>query len=143
MRPRIIAAILLLAFATVAFAQSRPANPSAALTGTIRVTLLGTASGPPVRVNRYQMSTLVEAGGQTLLFDCGRGTLLRLAQAGVPIPGVNKLFISHLHSDHIVDIPDLYLSGWDVARSTQAVHGDLGAGRYARHDGEPAEGLRL
>jgi len=78
----------------------------------IRVTLLGTASGPPVRLNRYQMSTLVEAGGERLLFDCGRGTLLRLAQAGVPPDQANKLFITHLHSDHIVDIPDLYLSGW-------------------------------
>jgi hypothetical protein len=50
MRPRIIAAIFFLAFATVAFAHSQPANPSAVLTGTIRVTLLGTASGPPVRL---------------------------------------------------------------------------------------------
>ena len=112
MRPRIIAAIFFLVFATMAFAQLQPASPSAVPAGTIRVTLLGTASGPPVRLNRYQMSTLVEAGGQTLLFDCGRGTLLRLAQAGIPITGINKLFITHLHSDHIVDIPDLYLSGW-------------------------------
>jgi ribonuclease Z len=82
----------------------------------IKITLLGTAAGPPVRVTRYQMSTLVEAGGERLLFDCGRGTTLRLAQAGVPMDGVTKLFITHLHSDHIVDIPDLYLSGW-AARS--------------------------
>jgi ribonuclease Z len=78
----------------------------------IKVTLLGTAAGPPVRLNRYQMSTLVEAGGETLLFDCGRGTTLRLAQAGIPLAAINSLFITHLHSDHIVDIPDLYLSGW-------------------------------
>src|SRR3954471_8488815 len=78
----------------------------------IRVTLLGTASGPPVRLDRYQMATLVEAGGERLLFDCGRGTLLRLAQAGIPLEKVSKLFITHLHSDHIVDIPDLYLSPW-------------------------------
>jgi ribonuclease Z len=129
MRPRIIAAILFFAFATVAFAQLQPANPPAVLAGTIRVTLLGTASGPPVRLNRYQMSTLVEAGGQTLLFDCGRGTLLRLAQAGVPITGVNKLFITHLHSDHIVDIPDLYLSGWaarDQRKQSMEIWGPAG-----------------
>jgi ribonuclease Z len=82
----------------------------------IKVTLLGTASGPPVRLDRYQMSTLVEAGGERLLFDCGRGTTLRLTQAGLSIADVNKVFITHLHSDHIVDIPDLYLSGW-AARS--------------------------
>ena len=50
MRPRIIAAILFLAFATVAFAQSQPANPTAVPAGTIRVTLLGTASGPRLRL---------------------------------------------------------------------------------------------
>jgi ribonuclease Z len=101
----IIAFFLLLA---TGFAQEAPK--------TIRVTLLGTASGPPVRTNRYQMATLVEAGGERLLFDCGRGTLLRLAQAGVPLDTVTKLFITHLHSDHIVDIPDLYLSPWAARR---------------------------
>ncbi len=126
MRLRIIPAIFVLAFATAAFAQSQPANPSAVPAGTIRVTLLGTASGPPVRLNRYQMSTLVEAGGQTLLFDCGRGTMLRLAQAGIPITGVNKLFITHLHSDHIVDIPDLYLSGWAARKQSMEIWGPAG-----------------
>jgi ribonuclease Z len=38
----------------------------------------------------------------------------RLAQAGVPMDGVTKLFITHLHSDHIVDVPDLYLSPWSA-----------------------------
>jgi len=55
MRPRIIVAILFLALATVAVAQSQPASPSAVLARTIRATLLGTASGPP-RLNRYQLS---------------------------------------------------------------------------------------
>jgi ribonuclease Z len=105
-------AIFLLWFATVSFSQPQQPAPDQLPSKDIKVTLLGTASGPPVRLNRYQMSTLVEAGDEKLLFDCGRGTLLRLAQAGIPISGVNKLFITHLHSDHIVDIPDLYLSGW-------------------------------
>jgi ribonuclease Z len=96
------------------FSQSAPPEK------TIKVTLLGTAAGPPVRLTRYQMSTLVEAGGERLLFDCGRGTTLRLAQAGVPMDGVTKVFITHLHSDHIIDIPDLYLSGW-AARSQRKI----------------------
>jgi len=112
MLPRIAVAVLFLASVTVSYAQSQPEGKPEAPSKSIKVTLLGTAAGPPVRLNRYQMSTLVEAGGETLLFDCGRGTTLRLTEAGVPLAGVSKLFITHLHSDHIVDIPDLYLSGW-------------------------------
>jgi len=56
MRPRIIVAILFLALASVAVAQSQPASPSAVLARTIRAILLGTASGPPARLNRYQLS---------------------------------------------------------------------------------------
>lgn len=111
-RPSVIAVILFLAFWTRSFAQPLPAPKPETPAKSIKVTLLGTASGPPVRLNRYQMSTLVEAGNETLLFDCGRGTTLRLAEAGVPLAVVSKLFVTYLHSDHIIDIPDLYLSGW-------------------------------
>jgi len=58
------------------------------------------------------MSTLVEAGARHCSSIADAARRLRLAEAGVPLAGVSKLFITHLHSDHIVDIPDLYLSGW-------------------------------
>jgi ribonuclease Z len=80
----------------------------------IKVTLLGTAPGPPVRLQRYQATTLVEANGERLLFDCGRGVLVRLEQAKIPADTVNKLFLTHLHSDHVVDIPDLLLTPWSA-----------------------------
>ena len=57
-RPRIIAAILFLAFATVAFAQSQPVSPSAA--GTAKVTLLGTASGPREDLMTIEIADKVE-----------------------------------------------------------------------------------
>ena len=104
---RILAVFLLCI--TTSFAQSPREDAAGKI---IHVTLLGTASGPPVRLNRYQVSTLVEANGERLLFDCGRGTTLRLAQAGIPLDGVTKVFLTHLHSDHIVGLPDLYLSPW-------------------------------
>jgi len=79
---------------------------------TIRVTLLGTGGGPLVNLEQYGTATLVEAGGLRLLFDCGRGATLRLAQAGIPIGSVSRVFLTHLHSDHIVQLPDLFLTGW-------------------------------
>jgi len=88
-------------------------NPSPAA-GEIRVTLLGTAGGPPARVDRAGISTLVEVGDERFLFDAGRGVMQRLVQSGRSMNAVSKLFLTHLHSDHIVDVPDLLLNGWST-----------------------------
>ncbi len=82
----------------------------------LRVSLLGTGFVQPA-MDRFGPSTLVEAGGEKLLFDCGRGCLQRLTQLGVPLKDVNKLFITHFHSDHLVGIDDLWLTGWIRGRS--------------------------
>lgn len=86
---------------------------------TIKVTLLGTNAGPPVNLERYEAGTLIEAGNQKLLFDCGRGVTMRLAQAGVNLGQIRRLFLTHLHSDHVVDIPDLYLTPWSAGTARQ------------------------
>lgn len=77
----------------------------------LRVTLLGTGSPIPI-IERFGPSTLVEAGPEKLLIDCGRGASLRLWQLHVPLGSVTAVFLTHLHSDHIVGIPDLWLTGW-------------------------------
>ncbi len=97
-------------------AQTAPA-PNGATTqpgapDNLRVVLLGSGMGPRVNLQQFGASTLVEAGSVLLLFDCGRGATLRLAQAGVPVGSVSRLFLTHLHSDHVVQIPDLLLTGW-------------------------------
>lgn len=75
-----------------------------------KVTLLGTSTPNPLP-DRFGPSTLVEAGSEKLVFDCGRGATIRLWQLKIPL-GAVKLFITHLHSDHTVGIPDLWLTGW-------------------------------
>lgn len=77
----------------------------------IKVTLLGTGAPVP-SMERFGASILVEAGGQKLLFDCGRGAGQRLWQLKIPLGQVNTLFLTHLHSDHVVGIPDVWLTGW-------------------------------
>ncbi|KQV84815.1 hypothetical protein ASD15_06555 [Massilia sp. Root351] len=82
-----------------------------------RVHLLGTGSPLP-ETRRFGPSVLVEAGGQKFLFDAGRGPMQRLHTLGIPFAAVDKLFITHLHSDHTIGIPDLYLTGWLRGRKT-------------------------
>ena len=79
----------------------------------IKVTLLGTGAPPPV-MHRFGPSILVEAGGQKFLIDAGRGALQRLGQLRVRWQDVDGVFLTHLHSDHVVGFPDLWLTGWLV-----------------------------
>ena len=84
--------------------------PAPASAQNIRVTLLGTGTPLP-SVERFGAATLVEAGGNYFLFDCGRGAAQRLWQLKIPLGKVNRLFLTHLHSDHVVGIPDVWLLG--------------------------------
>lgn len=78
---------------------------------TIDITLLGTGSPIP-DANRAGPSTLIQAGGQNFLVDCGRGVLMRLAAAGVAATSLTALLLTHLHSDHIADLGDLIITRW-------------------------------
>lgn len=77
----------------------------------IEVTLLGTGSPIP-DPHRAGPSTLVRAGGQIFLVDCGRGVLQRLAAAGSGANQVSALLLTHLHSDHIADLGDVIITRW-------------------------------
>ena len=77
----------------------------------MKVTLLGTGTPTP-RVGSFSASTLVEAGPERLLFDFGRGSTIRLFQKKIPLGSITASFITHLHSDHVVGLPDMWLSGW-------------------------------
>lgn len=79
------------------------------------VTILGTGTPYPTR-DRFGSAVLVAAGPDTILFDCGRGAVVRLTDAGVPANKVTMLFLTHLHADHIVGLPDLWLTGWLLGR---------------------------
>lgn len=102
----------ILALLACTFAANLCAQRSSPAAGQIRVTLLGTAGGPPARVGVAGISTLVEAGDDHLLFDAGRGVMQRLVQTGLRMEAVNKLFLTHLHSDHVMDVADLLLTPW-------------------------------
>ena len=62
--------------------------------------------------NRAGPATLVKAGNTLLLFDCGHGVAMRLLGAGVPIPFIGNVLITHLHNDHITDLNDIMTTRW-------------------------------
>ena len=95
-------AVALLSFVTL--------TNAVAVAQEIKVTLLGTGT-PVLNIDRFGKSTLVEAGSQKLMFDAGRGAAIRLHQAGVSLHEISAIFVTHLHSDHLSGLPDVYASG--------------------------------
>jgi ribonuclease Z len=77
----------------------------------MQITLLGTGSPLPDPL-RAGPATLVRSGGTTLLVDCGRGVLMRLAASGVIPPMLSAVLITHLHSDHLTDLNDVITTHW-------------------------------
>jgi ribonuclease Z len=56
-------------------------------------------------------STLIEAGDEKLVFDVGRDVIIRLDQVGIPYAALSGILLTHLHSDHVSGLPDLWLTG--------------------------------
>jgi ribonuclease Z len=83
----------------------------------LKVILLGTAGGPTISAQRLGISTLVLAGSEKLLFDCGRSMTTGMAKLAIDPADVTKVFLTHLHSDHIVSLPELYLFPWAQGRT--------------------------
>ena len=101
----VVAAVLLIGPALTARADDASAEPS------MVVTLLGTGT-PALDPTRFSQSTLVQAGGLNLVFDAGRGSSIRLAQAGVNLGAIDGVFLTHFHSDHVVGLADLWMTGY-------------------------------
>lgn len=77
----------------------------------IDIVLLGTGSPLP-DPSRAGPATLVRAGTVTLLFDCGRAVLQRLAAVGGGAGQLTAVLLTHLHSDHLTDLNDVITTRW-------------------------------
>ena len=114
--------------------MSSAANEETPAAVAIKVTFLGTGTPVP-NPRQFGQSILVEAGGQKLLFDCGRGCAHRLWNIGPAyLQNTSHLFLTHMHSDHTVGVADLYLNGWNLGRQENLrVYGPAGADTLLRH----------
>ena len=93
------------------------------------VVALGT--GMPTPITRGQKSTCfyVELGnGDTFLFDCGTGSSENLFALRPDFTKVDKVFASHLHTDHVGDVDALWIGGWLSGRYTALnIYGPAGS----------------
>lgn len=92
--------------------------------GEIRVTVLGSGNPWPTRA-QASASILVEVGNperDILLFDLGTGAVANYASLKLPVNALNKVFITHLHADHIGDLITLSGSLAKVGRADGPVY---------------------
>lgn len=95
----------------------------------IRVMLCGTGS-PEVSSARAQACTLVSAGGRMFLFDAGDGAVRSLLHYDVPVGRLERVFVTHFHSDHINDLGPLINQTWIWGRKVPlVVEGPVGMKR--------------
>jgi ribonuclease Z len=80
------------------------------------VIMLGTGMPAP-NPERSGPATAVVVGKRVFIFDAGPGVERRIAAAGLPIDGPTAVFLTHLHSDHTLGLPDLILTSWVMGRS--------------------------
>jgi ribonuclease BN (tRNA processing enzyme) len=109
--------LLLVAARTTEAQRVFPGGPAFPFSDSAVVITLGTGTPVP-NPERSGPATAVVVGQRVLLFDAGSGVMRRLAAAGLPIDGVTAAFITHLHSDHTLGLPDLMLTSWVMGRST-------------------------
>lgn len=118
-------------------AGSSPGTPQGAVRDRplFRVTLLGTGNPRP-SLDRFGPATLVEAGDLRVLVDAGRGVTERLFQidGGPLLRGTVTVLLTHLHSDHVVGLSDLWLTGWLFGRRVPLeVVGPAGTSEMTAH----------
>lgn len=94
-----------------------PGGPAFPFSDSAVVITLGTGTPVP-NPERSGPATAVVVGRRVFVFDAGPGVMRRIAAAGLPIDGVTAAFITHLHSDHTLGLPDLVFTSWVMGRST-------------------------
>jgi ribonuclease BN (tRNA processing enzyme) len=97
-----------------------------------RLVLLGSKGGPALRPGGpWPSSSLLEIGGRNIVVDCGLGVTRGLADAGITLKALDLVFITHLHSDHVLELGPLIHTAWTAGLATPVtVFGPPGTGHY-------------
>jgi ribonuclease Z len=93
--------------------------PGTEVLGDEEIRLFACGTGLPA-ARRDQAATcfLVELGnGDKFFFDVGTGSMVNVAALMIPYDFLNKVFLTHLHTDHWGDLATLWAGGWTAGRT--------------------------
>lgn len=96
------------------------------------VALLGTKGGPAIRQgSTMPTSSLLVLNGKAIVVDCGLGVTRGLVDQGVALKDLSTIFITHLHSDHYLELGPLLHTAWTAGlKSEVTVYGPKGMLAY-------------
>ena len=99
---------------------------------TDHVALLGTKGGPAIRKGSpMPTSSLLVLAGRAIVVDCGLGVTRALTDQGFALKDLATIVITHLHSDHYLELGPLLHTAWTAGLKTPVqVHGPTGLARY-------------
>ncbi|SEW00280.1 Ribonuclease BN, tRNA processing enzyme [Cognatiyoonia koreensis] len=97
-----------------------------------RIVLLGVKGGPAVRKNsQMPTASLLQLVGHNIVIDCGIGVSRSCVEAGVSLLQIDVIFITHLHSDHVLELGPLLYTAWTTGLNRQiTVYGPPGIAEY-------------
>ncbi|MEM8750948.1 MAG: MBL fold metallo-hydrolase [Pseudomonadota bacterium] len=83
------------------------------------VALLGTKGGPAIRTGSTNpTSSLLVANGRKIVVDCGIGVTRGLVDQGMALKDLELIFITHMHSDHYLELGPLLHTAWTAGLAT-------------------------
>jgi len=84
-----------------------------------RLVILGSKGGPAIRPGGPSpTSSLLEIGGRRMVVDCGLGVSRGLVEAGMALSDLDLVLITHLHSDHVLELGALLHTAWTTGLKT-------------------------
>ena len=97
------------------------------------LTLLGTGC-PKVDHKRFGPSNFISTKNCNILIDCGSGVTQRLDKINVSLASIDALLLTHLHSDHVVDLYQLIISSWHSYRTKPwIIYGPKGTKKFVKN----------
>ena len=98
--------------ALLALTLGRDVGARSAMTGRTRLVMLATGGGPRPRVQRGNTAHALVVDNVLYVVDCGSGVARQLVQAGIALPTLRHIFITHHHSDHNLDYGNVIMQAW-------------------------------
>ena len=81
------------------------------------ITVVTVGTGSPLPGDRAQTATAVFVNGHFFMFDVGAGAVQKSEKFGLPLDKLDAIFLTHYHSDHFMDLPNMISRSWQRGRA--------------------------